>query len=304
MGGNPRLVLVPMQLNEIHALIQLLDDPDEGVYSHVRERLMERGSAVLPVLERHRAQALLAGEHASRLDEVVHGLRFEQLRERSLAWVFGEDHDPVEAALIVHEASGAKGGAGEVRAAFERLRRAVWLELNEDLTGFERLQVVNHMLFDAMAFGRASGTTLRPGHALLGEVMARRQGNALGLGYVYWSLARALGLEVHLVDSPHHFLLCYCDAMSVPTAEAPHGAVLCYIDPFSQGALIAPDQIHDWLDLKRPELPQPVHPATGFERLIRFVSLALLREGRHFLAKHLDELTVGWGTPKPPEELG
>ena len=69
MGGNPWLVLVPMQLNEIHALIQLLDDPDEGVYSHVRERLMERGSDLLPVLERHRAQSLLAGEHASRLDD-------------------------------------------------------------------------------------------------------------------------------------------------------------------------------------------------------------------------------------------
>ena len=29
-----------MQPNEIHALIQLLDDPDEGVYKHVREQLL------------------------------------------------------------------------------------------------------------------------------------------------------------------------------------------------------------------------------------------------------------------------
>ena len=39
-----------MQPNEIHALIQLLDDPDEGVYQHVREQLIAKGTAVLPAL--------------------------------------------------------------------------------------------------------------------------------------------------------------------------------------------------------------------------------------------------------------
>jgi hypothetical protein len=293
-----RLVLGPMQLNEIHALIQLLDDPDEGVYSHVRERLMERGSAVLPVLERHRAESLLADEHASRLDEVVHGLRFERLRERTLEWVFGEGHDPVEAALIVHEAVQPKVDADQVRKDFEQLRRAVWLELNEDLTGFERLQVVNHMLFEVLGFGRAAGSTLRPGHALVGEVMERKQGNALGIGFLYWALARSLDLDVHVVDSPHHFMLCMCYGMSLPKEEAPHGAVMCYIDPFSQGTLLAPDQIHSWLDLPTSEQPPIAPPALGFERLIRFVSLALVRADRHFLAKHLDELMVGWGAPE------
>lgn len=294
-GEGLRLVLEPMQLNEIHALIQLLDDPDEGVYSHVRKQLLERGSAVLPVLEQHREESLLADEHASRIDEVVHGLRFERLRERTLEWVFGDGHDPVEASLIVHEAVQPKVDAEQVRADFERLRRSVWLELNEDLTGFERLQVVNHMLFDVLGFGRSAGSTLRPEHALMGEVVKRKQGNALGIGFLYWALARALGLDVHVVDSPHHFLLCLCDGTIMPTEEAPHGVVMCYVDPFSQGALLAPDQIHSWLDLPTSERPPLAPPALGFERLIRFVSLALIRAERHFLAKHLDELTVGWG---------
>lgn len=287
-----RLVLRSMQLNEIHALIQLLDDPDEGVYSHVRERLMERGQAVLPLLEQHRDEATLAEEHASRVDELLHGLRFKQLHERALQWVFGEEHDPVEAAIIVQAAVQPKSKEEDVRKAFADLKRAVWLEFSEDHTGFERLQVMNHLLFDVMEFGGAVGATLKPGHALLGEVMARKQGNALGLGYLYWALARALGLAVHLVDSPHHFLLCYCDAGSMPSEAQPHGAVLCYIDPFAQGAFIAPDQIPAYLNLEA--VPRPAPPALGFERLIRFVSLSLLREERQFFAKHLEELTRGW----------
>lgn len=295
------LDLEPMQTNEIHALIQLLDDPDEGVYSHVRARLMERGHAVLPLLEQHRDEAQLAEEHASRVDELLHGLRFKQLHERSLSWAFGEEHDPVEAALIVHAAVQPRTNEAEVRKAFADLRRAVWLECNEDLTGFERLQVMNHLLFDVMEFSGAAGATLKPGHALLGEVMARRQGNALGIGYLYWALARSLGLAVHLVDSPHHFLLCYCDAGSMPSETQPHGAVLCYIDPFAQGAFIAPDQIPAYLNLPDTTLPTPAPPALGFERLIRFVSLSLLRADRHFLAKHLDELTRGWGRGPEPD---
>lgn len=292
-----------MQLNEIQALIQLLDDPDEGVYSHVRERLMERGSAVLPELERHRQDTVLADEHASRLDEVLHGLRFERLREQTLTWVYGESHDPLEAALIVHRAVQPKVNEVAIRMAFEQLRRAIWLELNDDLTGFERLQVLNHVLFDVMEFGRASGATLRPGHALIGEVMERRQGNALGVGYLYWSLARSLDLEVHLVDSQQHFLLCFCASGRVPTVQEPHGEVLCYIDPFSQGEFIAPDQIQRWLNLPADVKPSPAPPSTGLERMIRFVSLSLLREERHFLAKHLDELTSGWGSHVlPPAE--
>jgi hypothetical protein len=284
-----------MQLNEIEALIQLLDDPDEGVYSHVRERLMERGAVVLPILERHRDEGQWEEEHASRMDEILHGMRLGRLQEQTLSWVFGDEHNPVDAAMIVHEAVSPKVKSDGIRVAFEQIRKAIWIELNEDMTGFERLQVLNHMLFDVMGFGRASGATLKPSHALLGEVIDRKQGNALGLGFLYWSLARALELEVQLVDSQDHFLLCFCDASKLPSEREPDGAVIFYIDPFSKGEFIAKEQIHSWLGSPDTRSIVPVAPAEGLERLINFVSLALLREERHFLAKQLDELTVGWG---------
>ena len=37
-----------MSVSEIHALIQLLDDPDENVYRHVREKFLSRGTEILP----------------------------------------------------------------------------------------------------------------------------------------------------------------------------------------------------------------------------------------------------------------
>ena len=44
-----------MSISEIHALLALMDDPDEMVYDHVRDRLLSKGKDVLPfVNERER----------------------------------------------------------------------------------------------------------------------------------------------------------------------------------------------------------------------------------------------------------
>ena len=63
-----------MQPNEIHALIQLLDDPDEGVYLHVREQLLAKGTSVLPALLESREAHAQCEEHERRMDELVEGL--------------------------------------------------------------------------------------------------------------------------------------------------------------------------------------------------------------------------------------
>ena len=40
-----------MKQNQLNALIQLLDDPDEDVYRHIREKFMEMGLDAVPHLE-------------------------------------------------------------------------------------------------------------------------------------------------------------------------------------------------------------------------------------------------------------
>ena len=62
-----------MSVSEIHALIQLLDDPDENVYRHVREQLLSRGTEILPAVMEHRASNAICSIHESRLDELVEG---------------------------------------------------------------------------------------------------------------------------------------------------------------------------------------------------------------------------------------
>ncbi len=60
-----------MSVSEIHALIQLLDDPDENVYMHVREQLLSKGTEILPAVMEHRSSNNICAVYESRLDELV-----------------------------------------------------------------------------------------------------------------------------------------------------------------------------------------------------------------------------------------
>ena len=40
-----------MSVSEIHALLALLDDPDDTVYVHVRDQLISKGNEVLPYVD-------------------------------------------------------------------------------------------------------------------------------------------------------------------------------------------------------------------------------------------------------------
>ena len=67
----------PMSLTDIHALVQLLDDPDEHVFDAVQQAITERGEGVLHVLEDH----YLLGEPNSlsshRIGELITKIQYQ-----------------------------------------------------------------------------------------------------------------------------------------------------------------------------------------------------------------------------------
>ena len=71
---HPNNLQAIMQPNEIHALIQLLDDPDEGVYLHVQGTTVGQRHFCFPALLESRESHAYCDEHERRMDELVDGL--------------------------------------------------------------------------------------------------------------------------------------------------------------------------------------------------------------------------------------
>jgi hypothetical protein len=288
-----------MQPSEIQALIRLLDDPDDGVYQHVREALMGRGGEVLPLLRHHREAASASALHAQRLDELVHGLHFAALRERAVGWGFGPEKSVLEGALILEEAVAPGSDVDSTRAVFNRIRRDAWLEMDTSLTTLEQVRMLNHVLFEGYGFGRLARRAPQPGDALLGEVLRSRRGNPVGLGVLYHALAQSLEMPLYPVQLRHHFLLCCCEEDHIPAPSDKGEGVLFYVNPYGRGSMISPRDIDDFISDSEREAgtfcaPSPA--SLAMERMFYHVAWLLEQREQSSLARQVRELIAPWAS--------
>ena len=70
---------------EIKAIISLLDDEDNEVTTNVEEKLLSYGGQVIPILE-NGWEKNFSPIIQRKIEEIVHTLQFEQLKERLHQW--------------------------------------------------------------------------------------------------------------------------------------------------------------------------------------------------------------------------
>jgi regulator of sirC expression with transglutaminase-like and TPR domain len=267
-----------MRMSEIRALIQLLDDPNEDVYQHVRKELIDRGPDILPVLTAEQTGGLASSVHRTRLEELVRGMHMGHIQSGLETWKSESENTQqslFEGALWVHKGFDAGFDTGAVRESFAKMRRDAWLELNEELTALEQIRVLNHMFSTVWGFSAAKHAQPSPEDALVGHIMKDRVGNPIGLGVVYLAWAQELELPVYgvkLPNLPSHFLLAYQDPSHVHEDgfSVPGQGILFYINPFQGGEIIAPEEVASLLS----ETPgqQHVEISTSREVLRRMIS--------------------------------
>ena len=85
---------------EINALMHLIDDPDEEVFSTVSDRIISLGSEIIPNLE-NLWENTPDGGIQERIESLIHRLHFQDLQQEFTSWDRGERPDLLEGALLV-----------------------------------------------------------------------------------------------------------------------------------------------------------------------------------------------------------
>lgn len=261
----------PDHEREIQALINLIDDPDEGIFKQVRERIISLGSPVVPVLER----AWEVDEHLGdlfrdRVEDILHSIHITSVHDRLKAWVASGGEDLLEGALIVCRYRYPELDEHRVKARLSAIRQDIWLELNDQLTAFEKVRVFNHILFQVHGFKGNKRNYHAPQNSFLNEVLDSRKGNPLSLAIIYQVLAEDLELPLRGVNLPNHFVLAYMDEGSVGTGPDGHQNILFYVNAFSQGDILGKHEIDEFLQkLKLPNKQAFYHPCTNLDIIRR-----------------------------------
>jgi len=292
------------QNTDITSLIQLLDDPDELVYSHVKTQILLIGEVVIPNLEEAWESNLFGVLFQNRIEELIHDIQFDAVAKSLKQWAEAEGASLLDGVMIINRYQYPDFDQEKLLKTLEQIQQDIWLELNTNLTAFEQVKVINHILFQIYGF---SGNTMdyhSPKNSFLSEVLESKKGNPLSLSLIYSIISQNLDLPIYGVNLPHHFILAYLDRFSLyKTNDIFKTDVLFYVNPFSKGTVFSKKEIEYFLEqLKLEPQEEFFKPATNISIIRRALSnlensyTKLGNEDRVKEIKHLIAQLVGSGT--------
>lgn len=221
------------ETREISALLNLIDDPDEEVFGAVSERIVGFGRTIIPNLE-HLWENSPDDRIQERIELIIHRLHYTDLTEDFRQWSLAGHHDLLVGALLVAKFQYPDLTTSPVLLEVEKIRRNIWLELNNYLTPLEQIRIVSGILY---SYYSLKGTEVNYGEVnefLLNKVLEAKRGNQLGDGLLYLILADLLDLPVKAIGVPKQFVLAYFKpGYSNESASGPLQKIEFFIDPSS-----------------------------------------------------------------------
>ena len=252
---------------EIDALVKLLDDPDEEIFFHVQEKLLEYGNDAVSHLETAWEQSLdtLLQE---RIENIVHSIQFTNVKQDLSLWYHSGAFDLLQGALIINRYQFPDLDEQAIINQIEDIKREVWVGLQYEMSSIEKIKLINHVFYQQFGFSGNTKNHHDPQNSYLNQVMESKKGNQISLAIIYATIAQKLDIPVYGVNLPQHFILGYIDE-SNPDREH---AVLFYINAFNKGAIFGKHDVDQFLRQLNLE-PRPVFyaPCSNTEIVRRIV---------------------------------
>ena len=274
---------------EIDALVKLLDDPDEEVFSHVQGKLLEYGNDVITYLETAWEQSLdtLLQE---RIENIVHAIQFTNVKEDLNLWYQSGAFDLIQGALILNRYQFPNLNEQAIISQIEEIKTEVWLGLQYEMSSIEKIKLINHVFYNQFGFSGNTKNHHDPQNSYLNQVLESKKGNQISLAIIYATIAQKLDIPVYGVNLPQHFILGYIDE----TNKDKEYDVLFYINAFNKGAIFGKhdvDQFLRQLNLEpQPGFYTPCSNAEIIRRVIRNLISAYEKLGAMEKAEELKEL--------------
>jgi regulator of sirC expression with transglutaminase-like and TPR domain len=260
------------EYKELHALISLLDDPDNHIFEKIQEKIYTYGVDAIPILES-------AWENAfdnviqERIDVILHKLQFDSIYSGLKEWANKGYQDLLKGFLLITRHQYPDLDEDKIRRQLQHIKQDIWLEINNDLTSLEKVKVINNILFDIHKFSGNKSNISAPQNSHINTVLETKKGNPLSLGMIYIIISHKLDLPVYGVNLPQHFILAYLNEIMEGSEQIINEKdILFYINPFNKGAIFTRREIDQYIkQLKvKPEKSYyyPCNNRTILQRLI------------------------------------
>lgn len=231
---------------ELNALVSLLDDTDQEIKNHVRGKIISLGNDVIPFLE-NKWESSFNPELQKEIEELVHELQINLLRQRLENWKNSEEKELLEGLWIINTYLYPELEFEQLNAIMQQIYFQVWTNFKNELSVYDKIKLINNVLFNDLKFSANTKNFHSPGNSMIKTVLETKKGNPISLCSVYLLVARKLGLPIYGVNLPNLFVLTYKS-----------GKFKFYINAFNKGLIFTRQDINNYLEHLKLE-PQPAY---------------------------------------------
>lgn len=259
----------------IEALVRLIDDPDDAIFSHVRDELKSHGIKAIPFLENSWENDNYGLLFQSRIEDLIHDIQFEATKQELISWINSSHKDLLEGALIISRFQYPNLDDDKIRSFIQEVRKDIWLEISDKHTAYEIVRVFNKVFYGKYNFSGNTKDYHSPSNSFINTVIETRKGNPLSLCILYSIIAQSLDLPVYGVNLPNHFILTYMDDHNIGAlvGNTNEYGSLFYINAFSKGGIFDETEIKQFLDgLSKPHARHYFEPCSNSDILVRMIT--------------------------------
>jgi regulator of sirC expression with transglutaminase-like and TPR domain len=208
-------------VEEIKALFKLIDDPDEEVFNTISNRLLDYGTPIIPDLE-HLWETTLEESTLERIEMMIYKLRLNDLKSDLLTWKDKTEPSLFEGALLVTKYYYPELNLDNLRHQLEKIRRNIWLELNNYLTPLEQANVIRNILFSYYQLKGAEVNYEHPEEFLISAPLQSKKGNAFANTILYAELCQQLDILADFINIPKQCIIAYYNSEWTGDEMAPN----------------------------------------------------------------------------------
>lgn len=273
-----------MTENELKALVSLLDDDDKQVSAHVEEKILSLGTKAIPFLEKE-WESNLNPSVQTRIEELIHTLQYELVKERLKEWYSSPDQDLLTGMWIIATYQYPDIELEKLRQDLEQIYYETWLEYRPDLYAFDQVKVINSVIFNKLKFGANTKNFHSPGNSMINVVLETHKGNPITLCVIYLLVAQKLKLPVSGVNLPNLFILTYKDDNHQ-----------FYINAFNRGLIFSKQDIENYINelhlVPQNSFFEPCNNLEIIRRALRNLIMSFEKMGEHAKAEEVKILLV------------
>lgn len=230
---------------EIDALLKLLDDPDQEVYTAISAKILDFGKDIIPNLETL-WENTADSKVQERIESIIHKVNYHDIYTGFQKWFKQDRPDLMEGAILLARYRYPDLDETEIRRTFKNIYQSCWLEMTPYLTPLEQVNILNSIFYNMYKFKGVDLDENKTNLFFLNEVMQSKSGNIYSLSLIYQLLCQKLDLSVITIQLPRQYLLAYYGHHTDFFDKLPRTVVQFYIDP-NNGTIYSQNDVDAYL---------------------------------------------------------